>query len=143
MNVTATPTKRRVLGSLDVNVQMPPRSSKVTGSPLKNGSSNEAMARSSRNATPSPRKQPVSKEATPKKRALEEEEGEARGVQPVQKKLCSDSTTATEVSTSTTVEAVEKKHATVGGADEVCIPYHHVRAKSTYGAPPDMRQYLC
>ncbi|ROW17770.1 hypothetical protein VPNG_00536 [Cytospora leucostoma] len=119
MNVTATPTKRRVLGSLDVNVQMSPRLSKVTGSPLKKGNSHEAMARSSRNATPSPRKQPVSKEETPKKRALEEGEGEARVGQPVQKKLCSDSMTATEVSNPTTVE--NGQAAAVGPDEDVAL----------------------
>ncbi|KAK7737725.1 hypothetical protein SLS53_006344 [Cytospora paraplurivora] len=125
MNVTATPTKRRVLGSLDVNVQMSPRSSKVTGSPLKKANSHEAKARSSRNETPSPRKQPVSKEATPKKRALEEGEGEARGVQPVQKKLCSDSMSATEVSNPTTVE---NGQAAAVGPDEDVPPAYQATA---------------
>ncbi|KUI65448.1 hypothetical protein VM1G_00916 [Cytospora mali] len=113
MNGSATPTKRRVLGALDVNVQMSPRSPKVFGSPLKKGSSRETTAGLSRHATPSPRKA-ISKEVTPKKRPL----GEEASVHPIAKKLCSETTTKTEVDfPSVNVEAVEK-HATVQDADE-------------------------
>ncbi|KUI59231.1 hypothetical protein VP1G_06441 [Cytospora mali] len=114
MNGTATPTKRRVLGALDVNVQMSPRSPKVLGSPLKKGSSRETTAGLSRHATPSPRKA-ISKEASPKKRPL----GEEASVHPIAKKLCSETTTKTEVDIpSVNVEVVEK-HAMVQDADEV------------------------
>ncbi|ROW12787.1 hypothetical protein VMCG_00641 [Cytospora schulzeri] len=113
MNVTATPTKRRVLGSLDVNIQMTPRSSKVSGSPLKKANSREGTAGVSRHATPSPRK-PGSKDMSPNKRPLEVEGG---GVQPISKKLCSESTTVTEVSIPVNIQPVEKC-ATVQDADE-------------------------
>ncbi|KAI3399866.1 hypothetical protein diail_5377 [Diaporthe ilicicola] len=84
MSATATPTKRRVLGSLDANVQMSPRSPKVAASPLKR-TSREASLSLSRRASPSPRK-PASKEASPKKRSMEE----SAALQPAVKKLCSD-----------------------------------------------------
>lgn len=115
MNVTVTPTKRRVLGSIDVNIQMSPRSSKVSGSPLKKVTSREGTATVPRHASPSPRK-PSSKQATPKKRPLE---GGRGSVQPVSKKLCSEFTaaTTTEVSAPANVKPVQK-HAAVQDVDE-------------------------
>ncbi|KAL1858954.1 hypothetical protein Daus18300_009712, partial [Diaporthe australafricana] len=85
MSATATPTKRRVLGSLDANVQMSPRSPKLAASPLKRAS-REASLSLSRRASPSPRKPASKEEASPKKRPLEE----ATVLQPPVKKLCSD-----------------------------------------------------
>lgn len=85
MSATATPTKRRVLGSLDANVQMSPRSPAPGASPLKKAS-REASLSLSRRGSPSPRKQ-ASREGTPRKRPLEEA---AALQQPAVKKLCSD-----------------------------------------------------
>lgn len=96
MSATATPTKRRVLGSLDANVQMSPRSpapgGRGGGSPLKNkASSREASLSLSRGASPSPRRQQVSREGSPRKRPLEEAAVMASSLQqPAVKKLCSD-----------------------------------------------------
>ncbi|KAK7736892.1 hypothetical protein SLS63_003241 [Diaporthe eres] len=86
MSATATPTKRRVLGSLDANVQMSPRSPGLGASPLKKAS-REASQSLSRRASPSPRKQ-ASREGSPRKRPLDE--AAATLQQPVVKKLCSD-----------------------------------------------------
>lgn len=81
-----TPTKRRVLGSLDANVQMSPRSPGLGASPLKKAS-REASLSLSRRASPSPRKQ-ASREGSPRKRPLDE--AAAALQQPAVKKLCSD-----------------------------------------------------
>lgn len=86
MSATATPTKRRVLGSLDANVQMSPRSPGLGASPLKKAS-REASLSLSRCASPSPRKQ-ASREESPRKRPLDE--AAAALQQPAVKKLCSD-----------------------------------------------------
>ncbi|POS78288.1 hypothetical protein DHEL01_v203318 [Diaporthe helianthi] len=101
MSATATPTKRRVLGSLDANVQMSPRSPAPGGggggggggvSPLKNkASSREASLSLSRRASPSPRKQQVSREGIPRKRPLEAAAAtESSLQQPAVKKLYSE-----------------------------------------------------
>ncbi|KAG8161855.1 hypothetical protein KVR01_008842 [Diaporthe batatas] len=94
MSATATPTKRRVLGSLDANVQMSPRSPAPGGgaSPLKNkAGSREASLSLSRRASPSPRKQQVSRDGSPRKRPLDDAAATASSLpQPAAKKLCSD-----------------------------------------------------
>lgn len=91
MSATATPTKRRVLGSLDANVQMSPRSPGLGGgSPLKKAGRDASLSLS-RCASPSPRKQAVSREGTPRKRPLEEAAASSSlQQQPAVKKLCSD-----------------------------------------------------
>lgn len=97
---------------------MSPRPSKLPGSPLKKATGREVTAGVFCHATPSPRK-PSLKEVSPKKRPLEEDGG---GVQPVSKKLCSESATATsEVNTFlANVEPIEKD-APAQDTDEVCI----------------------
>lgn len=113
MSATATPTKRRVLGSLDVNVQMSPKSPGLAGSPLKR-SSREASLSLSRCASPSPRK-PASKDVSPKKRPLDE----ATATQPAVKKLCSDDAAGAVPAPDATAAAAAGKQQTVQNSDEV------------------------
>ncbi|KAJ0116524.1 hypothetical protein J7T55_007504 [Diaporthe amygdali] len=112
MSATATPTKRRVLGSLDVNVQMSPKSPGLAGSPLKRGS-REASLSLSHCASPSPRK-PASKDVSPKKRPLDE----ATATQPAVKKLCSDDAAGAVPAPDATDAAAAGKQQTVQNSDE-------------------------
>lgn len=98
--MNATPTKRRVLGSLDLNITRSPRSpssSKLAankglaglgGSPLKKKTGNSHSL--SRHGTPSPSR----KRTTPTKRplfsVLSDEKENADVLPPAAKKLCSD-----------------------------------------------------
>lgn len=76
-----TPTKRRALGALDINVTRPPSASSMSGKLLGKGlNSPVKKAVVSRNATPSP-----ARKETPKKRTLED----AEIASPAFKKLCS------------------------------------------------------
>lgn len=106
--MNATPTKRRALGSLDVNVARSPRSPSSTklaankglvglgGSPLKKrpaGGNNIVVTNnsSSRHGTPSPSR----KKTTPTKRPLlsvfsDDKENGAALLLPAAKRLCSD-----------------------------------------------------
>lgn len=131
MSATATPTKRRVLGSLDANVQMSPRSPGLGASPLKKAS-REASLSLSRCASPSPRKQ-ASREESPRKRPLDE--AAAALQQPAVKKLCSDdaagavpaleqaNAAATATATATaTAAAASGRQQTVQNSDEVRSP---------------------
>ncbi|KAG6365320.1 hypothetical protein INS49_006929 [Diaporthe citri] len=122
MSATATPTKRRVLGSLDANVQMSPRSPGLGASPLKKASreaSREASLSLSRRASPSPRKQ-ASREGAPRKRPLEE--ASAALQQPAVKKLCSDdaaaAVSAPEANATAPAAAASGRQQTVQNNDE-------------------------
>lgn len=120
MSATATPTKRRVLGSLDANVQMSPRSPGLGASPLKKAS-REASLSLSRRASPSPRKQ-ASREGTPRKRPLEE--AAAALQQPAVKKLCSDDAAGTvpaleQANAAATAAASTGRQQTAQSTDEV------------------------
>lgn len=123
MSATATPTKRRVLGSLDANVQMSPRSPGLGASPLKKAS-REASLSLSRRASPSPRKQ-ASREGTPRKRPLEE--AAAALQQPAVKKLCSDDAAGAvpaleQASATATAAASTGRQQTAQSTDEVRSP---------------------
>lgn len=131
MSATATPTKRRVLGSLDANVQMSPRSPGLGASPLKKAGREPSLSLS-RCASPSPRKQAASREGTPRKRPLEEAATALQ--QPAVKKLCSDDAAgavpATEASAdaaaaTTTTTAAAGRQQTVQNSDEVRSSHAH------------------
>lgn len=127
MSATATPTKRRVLGSLDANVQMSPRSPGLGASPLKKAGREPSLSLS-RRASPSPRKQAPSREGTPRKRPLEEAATALQ--QPAVKKLCSDdaavvvpATEANAAAAATT--ATTGRQQTVQNTDEVRSSHVH------------------
>lgn len=128
MSATATPTKRRVLGSLDANVQMSPRSPGLGASPLKKAGREPSLSLS-RRASPSPRKQAPSREGTPRKRPLEEAATALQ--QPAVKKLCSDDAAgavpATEASAAvaTTTTAAAERQQAVQNNDEVRSSHVH------------------
>lgn len=117
-----TPTKRRVLGSLDANVQMSPRSPGLGASPLKKAS-REASLSLSRRASPSPRKQ-ASREGSPRKRPLDE--AAAALQQPAVKKLCSDDAAGavpvSEANATAPAAAASGRRQTVQNNDEVSSP---------------------
>lgn len=124
MSATATPTKRRVLGSLDANVQMSPRSPGLGASPLKKAGRDASLSLS-RCASPSPRKQAASREGTPRKRPLEE--AAAALQQPAVKKLCSDDAAgAVPAPEASTAAAATGRQQTVQNTDEVCKPSCHL-----------------
>lgn len=108
---------------------MSPRSPGLGASPLKKAGREPSLSLS-RRGSPSPRKQAVSREGTPRKRPLEEAATALQ--QPVFKKLCSDdaadavpATEASAAAAAATTTAAAGRQQTVQNSDEVRSSHVH------------------